>query len=478
MNLDGLMNSNQRERYLVIFLIGGLAISGVYAALGLFADGSYFLFSILSSQGFCDFYKAREFVQLITQAPLVFAIKAGVNNLNTLIYTHSFGLIFIPLMFWLTALIQQRKTDLFWLFVIAFSVSYLSSGLFAIGEYNLTYSMAALCASILLLEGDISKINATTLILTAFCLTHSYESMVFLGPLLGMICILRFFSTKNSLSLFLKIALTLSCLLFITGFLISLWSLFFPRDPSGLVSATSNIIFMLGSMHLLYLILMGFLLMNSLFFNKKYALFFAWLLSIVHLINFNFWNSPVMNYNFRTLSGVLLFAVIAISAYYYFLYTLNLRTLWEEKTKLHTLRWYFYFSTKTHDIIEKINQTKSNPIPVIFFISLALPFYFQTVGFYAWASAYEQEVLTQQGFIPIEQTKFARTRYTWKWANPSLSIVLRGDQTGSVITNGLNYYDWQPFDPHKIDNNVSMSFKKKTPFYRRTLTPLANQLIG
>ena len=64
----------------------------------------------------------------------------------------SLGLIAIPLGFWISALLIQTKTCFFWLFVAAFSVSYLSSGFFAIGEFNIAYAMVAFCASILLKE--------------------------------------------------------------------------------------------------------------------------------------------------------------------------------------------------------------------------------------------------------------------------------------------------------------------------------------
>jgi hypothetical protein len=127
-----------------------LGVLGVYVARGLYADGAYFLFSILSSHGFVDDDKPRLFALLITQVPLVMAMKIGINDLNLLIRLHSFGLIIFPLVFWLAALKIQMKTELFWIFVAEFSVSYLCSGFFAIGEYNLCYSMAAFSAAIIL----------------------------------------------------------------------------------------------------------------------------------------------------------------------------------------------------------------------------------------------------------------------------------------------------------------------------------------
>src|SRR5262249_41929381 len=118
----------------ILFAMLGLGLTGVYAARGLYADGSHSLFSILTSNDyFADFDKPRLYGLIITQTPVVLAIKLGVKDLNFLIRLHSLGLVAIQLGFWISALLLQIKKTFFWLFVLAFAVSYLSSGFFAIG---------------------------------------------------------------------------------------------------------------------------------------------------------------------------------------------------------------------------------------------------------------------------------------------------------------------------------------------------------
>ena len=110
--------------------------------------------------------------------------------------------------------------------------------------------------------------------------------------------------------------------------------------------------------------------------------------------------------------------------------------------------------------MDSIHQTKSNPIPVLFFVSLVIPFYIQTIGFYQWASLYEKIVTTNNGFIPIENTPLSNSRYNWSWANPSMSLVLRGNQEGAIILNAQHYKGWEPFDPKTISDAQLKLYQK------------------
>ena len=117
------------------------------------------------------------------------------KDLNFLIRLHSLGLIAIPLGFWISALLLHIRKNSFWLLALAFAVSYLSSGFFAAGEYNITYAMTTFCAA-LILRRNISLTSAVVLVVIAIALMRSYEAMVFLGPLLFSISIIRAIKEK------------------------------------------------------------------------------------------------------------------------------------------------------------------------------------------------------------------------------------------------------------------------------------------
>lgn len=465
-------------RLLVIFLIFSLAAFEIYAALGLYADGSFFLANILNSNGFFIFYKARAFAQLITQIPIVFALKIGVDNLNILIGLHSFGLIAIPAGLWIAALMLQIKTNLFWLFVSAFSVTYLCCEFFAIGEYNLSYSFTALIASILLRD-ILGKFARIVLLLSSCFISLTYESMIFLGPLLCLIYVLRVLLMKKKLSLFLKIEIGLSLVFLITSAIISFGSIITP-GPGQTKGALENTVSMLLNIHFIYLLLMGFLFTSSLFFKKTRIIFFlAGIISIVYLMSPVFWITPQMNYLFRLLSGVSLAFIMVLSAVCYFLPRIDLDIFQRDQRLVLHLK-------KIINIINIINS-KSNPIPSLVFITAIIPFYIQIIGFYNWGGVYEQEISTRMGFVSIRNTIVANSLYNWFWTNSYLSRILRGNTTGAIILNGSNDRDFQPIDPFRIgrpfpqiDNNALSHLKKNAPFYQHSIlldTRLMKQLV-
>ena len=153
----------------VILLIG---IAGVYAARGMYSDGSFWLVEILPRGGFYLADPHRKYVLALVQAPVALAIWLGTLDLNTLIRVHSFGFVGVPLVFWMGALILQYKDRLFWFFLMAFTVSYLRSNFFAAGEFSVAYGMTAFCTSVLLRQ-KITRSQAVLMVLTAIALTHS-----------------------------------------------------------------------------------------------------------------------------------------------------------------------------------------------------------------------------------------------------------------------------------------------------------------
>lgn len=453
-------------RFFVFFLICNLVILEIYAGVSLFADGSFFLINILSTKDFFIFYKARMFSQLIPQIPVVYALKFGVNDLNWLIRIYGFGLIAIPVGLWVSALIIQIKTKLFWIFVIAFSISYLSSGFFAVGEYNLSYGLTALITS-LLLHNNIGKMKQIILLFSSFFIIVTYETMVFLGPLLFTICALKFLTTERN-TFFSKILIIIALFFFLST-VISISSLLIPGPghPSG---AIGDALGMTLSTHFIFFLLMGFLFLISLNKNNKTYFLLALFLSVAHIVNNNFWCLPEMNYRFRFLSGLLLCFLFALSALYYFLDRKQLIKLSKRPSKMY--RYSLFYLLKVMNRLLKIKQIKSNPIPIFLFISSIIPYYIQTIDFYNWGKKYEQEINMQTGMISIKKTLLADSIYNWFWTNSSLSMILRGNQIGALILNGDNNEAHQPIDPYgtgnlfnQTDSSALKYLKKNYPYY-------------
>ena len=79
-----------------LLLVALVAVLGIYAAKGLYANGFILLLSILSQKDYFDFDTPRTFSQTITQTPVLLGVKLGAKDLAGLIYLHSFRVIGIP----------------------------------------------------------------------------------------------------------------------------------------------------------------------------------------------------------------------------------------------------------------------------------------------------------------------------------------------------------------------------------------------
>jgi hypothetical protein len=430
-----------------LLIIVGLLLSGIYSARGLYADGSYFLFQVLTLQGFEVTDAPRSFALFLSQLPLVVAIKLGIKDLNVLIRLHSFGLIGIPLSLWIYALYLQLNKNIFWLFILAFSASYLSSGFFAIGEYNLCYALCALCVSIMCNQTR-SHTNFIILIFASSFLIKSYEAMIFMGPLLCLIAGYRIYSKIDS-SIFKKICLLISTSLFLTGFTIALRALMYLRSAQS-TSDAANLIGSFQSTQFAYLSVLTICIITYFFTNnKKYiniALSSAILCSLLFILHKSSWQSPYMSYSFRAMSGLLLCAILFIIFIYYFFGEV-------------------YLPIKRN----QFNSTLSF-VGFTLTISLCIPFYYNTFGYIKWISSVEQQALNISTSTPIDLTTINidhgwNSGFNWMWTNTTLSIILRGNAQ-AIILNNSHYHDWEPFDPKVVDPYILNSYYKITPIFK------------
>lgn len=429
-------------KYVTLIFMLGLAIAGVNSTRGLYADGAYFLLEILRTEKFFDFDKTRLFAQIITQAPVILAINSGINDVNLLIRIHSFGLIAIPIGFWIATLLVHIRTNYFWLFLLSFSVTYLNSGFFSVGEYNLCYSVTAFCAALLIKDGKLGVADSSALLLSAFALTRLYESMVFLGPMLYVISMCRLFFTREQGqdSNTAQCAIVLSAFFFAVGSAIAAWSILFPRSPENLSGAT-NIKLIFSNVQVMYTF--AVIILFLIFFSMKrvfvrYVFSATLLLSIGFLLYSPGWATPSMHYESRTIVGLGLFCTITLSAAIFF----N-RQLCATAALYRQIIWV---------------------MPFTLFISLAIPLLFHTSGFLNWVRIFELEVTSHTGLVPSENTKMYQSvrlnTYAWPWTNPSLSILLKTRTTDSIIMNSYSYKGWQPFDPEKQTPHLPQEFQR------------------
>lgn len=423
---------------LIIFLLGLL---GIYSANGLYADGSAFLYTILTTKSFNDFDKPREFAQLITQAPVVMAVRFNVLDITKLIYFHSIGLVGIPVLIWISALGQHIKTEYFWTLLVAYSATHLTSGFFSAGEYNLTYALTALCFALINKEKP-SALSSIALIFSAFAITLTYEATAFLGPMLFVLGATKLLNSDENQSPIYRISLVVACFFFAASSAIAVWSIIFPRDPANMAGA-ANVALLIESNHFIYLAAMIFIFFISPLFSKEFR-YLICLVPIVlggtYILDSSFWNSPEKNYAFRSLSGLILFLVLS-------------------------------YAMLASAISQKWPRREGSDLCIItassiLFATLAAPMAIQTYHFSVWIKRFEKTVTNTSNWVHIDRTDdYTKSGYhqefIWGWSNPVLSMVLKGSNEGGTL-NSSTWKGWEPFKVEEMTINPLSYFKKKT----------------
>ena len=437
---------DSRLRRIAMLLIVFIGISGVYSARGLYSDGSHWLIEMLPRGGFFIFDPHRAFVQILEELPVVTAIWLGVLDLNVLIRAHSFGFIAIPLAFWLGALWLHTRTNLFWFFILAFSVSYLRSGFFAAGEFSTAYAMTAFCAAILLSQ-RISYLNGSLLVGTAIILIYSYEATAFLGIFLTVLVALRVLNHLEN-NIFNKLLMLFSAIIFMYGAYRGAQSMFFLRayDASGPANFSA-----FAEIHLLYLMivpaLMALSVSNHFYKYQKLLMVVLTGLPFIYLMYVFRWDHSnisfgYLSYAYRALCTFLLLGVLSIAVGIF--YWPRLLGVQNEVTTSH------FLSTTS----------------MLFFLSMVLPFSYHTYGFYKWAQRFELEAVSIKSHVPIDKTTINSSHgwtdgYNWPWGNPSTSILLRGNAE-AIILNNSTHQGAEPVDHETIDKYPLKPFKKNS----------------
>jgi hypothetical protein len=376
---------------------------------------------MLPEGGFNLFDPHRAYVQALVQAPVALAMWLGASDLNLLIRIHSFGFVSVPLIFWIGALVLQFKNRLFWLFLMAFAVSYLRSNFFAAGEFSVAYGMTAFCASVLLRQ-QISHLQAVLLVVAAIGLTHSYEATLFLGTFLALLAAIRMVKVP----LEPRSVRTVIMLVFII-FLISAYvggrSVFFERSYDGKGAANLGA---LMDIHFLYLIVVSVMLallctqynrrIRKWIFASIILLIGLYLIYAFRLDHTNI-SFGYFSYAYRTLCCFLLLGVLSLATIIRF---------WPPVYQAEP-------TESIADVYLAIGAT-------VFFTSMVSLMLFHTFGYYRWVQRFEQEAVSLKTHTPIDLTGINTNHgwahgYNWPWGNPSTSILLRGNAEAMVLNH-------------------------------------------
>jgi hypothetical protein len=424
-------------KWAILAAIAILLMVSVYFPRGLLADGPFFLSSVLISKTFFVIDRSREFAIYLGQAPLVFAISVGVTSLNNLIRLHSFGLVAAPLAMWGYALYLHMKSEWFWLFVWSFSITYLTSCFSVIGEYNIAFAASALSAAILLKSEKVCVRDGAILFALAVLLTRSYESALFLNPLLIALAIL---AARRSEEQWIRYLLVFCCILYAVGAAVAASWIIYPRDPTNLGGAIA-FEWAMSNLQFKYVAISSFVMAGLIAFRTKWiqlslaAVFVV--LSIYFLFEAHGWNGFHEYVRGRTLAAVLLF-----------------------------------FSLGTIAIFKQLglkSNVVANSVCAATFVILMIPFGVAFDKFQKFSRCFERGMSDLAGVVELEQSGITRcyafSQFDSAWTNTSLSILYRRPNSDAVLKNARDWIYYNPVNPKSVRSDMLAPFLKTGPIF-------------
>lgn len=404
-----------------------LAGAAMVVSLPLLGDGVLFYLCMIFRTGFCDFDWARAFVAYISQWPLAAALENGLSNRSTAQLLFSAGYILPPIVAWLVALWLHRGTLLGWMGLALWSATYLASSLFSVGEYNLTYALAALAASVVL-HPMRHRVSGALVLMVAACVSiRSYESMALLGPalifLIAVVMHRDVNAARASRTQWLASAIAVGA--YIAAAAIAAGSIIDPRDPSNRGTAAQSLMIPLPQVatSMVLLALLVWCLRTRRVVRQRILVGMMTTIGATFLVLPVLWSRPMDQYYNRIVVGVMITGAIGITGLIIWRYGMQVLT-----ARLHT--W----------------QVRAVLVMVA---SLMIPYAMQLTTVQAYFDAYHETLTTRTGVIAMATTPMNAERfdrYRWRWNNPTMSFVLRTDTTQALVMNRPND-DWQPFDP-------------------------------
>lgn len=163
----------------------------ILSARSLYADGSFNFISDLTKRTFAGFAGPRSIADDIFEFPMWLAMHLGVTNLFWLRLAFGLG----RLLPWpiALALCYRLAPRHFWIAALACAAGYLNAAFVAVGEHIVAHAFFWTAVFAVLFVRPLTPFAAAILLLSALVLLESYESLLFMGPLLAGLALWRGF---------------------------------------------------------------------------------------------------------------------------------------------------------------------------------------------------------------------------------------------------------------------------------------------
>lgn len=425
-----------------IGLIWGLALWHSWESRGLFVDGSAFLVQIARREWFFDFYEPRLYAMVMGQVPIMTAIFLGVTDLHLLARLLSIGLFALPTALYHLALVRVKDDPVLLAAVIAaIGVVFMTTSFFIVGEYNTAYAIAILVAVRLVTAERLGLLDGLFLLVISVLAVRTYESMIYLGPLLAAMILHTIWRAPSRPWLATALHL-LAAVAFMAGMLVAIGSLRQPYSEEHLEETLltaanfwQNLQFDLALAGVLAVVVWGLVRPRDLLTAKPYR--WAGVCLVILAL------SPLMGlsdtlvrplaksqYVARTAAGLVIATIVTFIWCYAFLLRDRLPVLLELR-KPEAARRFLGFALLVVAAI----------LPSDIYLTWTWTKYLDTVL---------TTVRTRDGVIAFEDSPLAKHPYDLlveAWILPSQSLALRAKHGDGIIAPPRDFNAWQPFPP-------------------------------
>lgn len=434
---------------LLVLYVGHVAYAIVENRF-LFADGVNFFIHVLVRG---DVYAGgrnthRLFANILTQSPLLVAIRTGVTDLHVLGRFYGTGL-FMPYLvcvaIWLWTTARQPEHFLF-LLVFLFAAA-MNTEFFLVSESHTAASLCLGLLALILFREPWGPFTAVLAAILALFTLRSYESMLFLGPMLAVAALWRRARCRAPLPRAGWLGLAGW---FLAGAGVSLDAVLHPAIPGiDHVTLAKQAVSLLRD-HMLAV------------FTGSTDLDYQALVSVaaIALVVIAFVRSGAIRRYFPAAVwgfAALCFAVITLLYLHPELLEMRLHYAARSLNVLvPALISVFVLITKSRGV-----ALETGSVQRAFRVVLVLGFFqaaWHGLATWQWAGyldAFAGELSSQRGFVHYEDSVLSEQRIArqsianmnWRWTMPEMSIVLApGGMVKAVIGNPAGT-DWQPFDP-------------------------------
>lgn len=167
-------------------------VFAILTARCLYADGSYYFLELLRTGNFTAMIDCRSFVDYLFQLPVIVALALGIHGIPFLTILFGIGCFCA----WPVAmfLCYRMAPGHFWLVMLACAAGYLNAAFMAVGEHIVAHAFFWPVLFAILFVRPLTPFAAVSLLASSIILMRSYESMLFLGPVLVGLLIWRMIS--------------------------------------------------------------------------------------------------------------------------------------------------------------------------------------------------------------------------------------------------------------------------------------------